>query len=39
MDEALRKQWAMTEQDQRISGTSDREGNRLRNFKGVVQSN
>jgi RNA polymerase sigma factor (sigma-70 family) len=32
MDEALRKQWLMTEQDQRISETVDREQHRLRNF-------
>lgn len=32
MDEALRKQWAMAEQDQRISEAIDRERNRLRNF-------
>jgi RNA polymerase sigma factor (sigma-70 family) len=32
MDEALRKQWAMAEQDQRISEAIDRERGRLRNF-------
>lgn len=32
MDEALRKQWMMAEQDQRISDTIDRETGRLRNF-------
>lgn len=32
MDEALRKQWPMTEQDQRISEVVDREYARLRNF-------
>jgi RNA polymerase sigma factor (sigma-70 family) len=32
MDRALRKQWAMTEQDQRISEAIDRERPRLRNF-------
>jgi len=32
MDAALRRQWAMAEQDQRISEAIDREGNRLRNF-------
>ncbi len=32
MDEALRKQWMMVEQDQRISETIDREKGRLRNF-------
>jgi RNA polymerase sigma factor (sigma-70 family) len=32
MDEALRKQWLMAEQDQRISETIDREKGRLRNF-------
>ena len=32
MDEALRKQWLMAEQDQRISETIDREKSRLRNF-------
>jgi RNA polymerase sigma factor (sigma-70 family) len=32
MDQALRKQWTMTEQDQRISATIDREQSRLRNF-------
>jgi RNA polymerase sigma factor (sigma-70 family) len=32
MDEALRKQWMMVEQDQRISETIDRERPRLRNF-------
>ena len=32
MDEALRKQWTMAEQDQRLSETIDREQNRLRNF-------
>jgi RNA polymerase sigma factor (sigma-70 family) len=32
MDEALRKQWMMVEQDQRISETIDREKPRLRNF-------
>jgi RNA polymerase sigma factor (sigma-70 family) len=32
MDEALRKQWTMAEQDQRLSETIDRERNRLRNF-------
>ena len=34
MDEALRKQWMMAEQDQRISDTIDREKGRLRNFIG-----
>ncbi|MGA3089085.1 MAG: RNA polymerase sigma factor [Terriglobales bacterium] len=32
MDQALRKQWTMAEQDQRISEAIDRERNRLRNF-------
>ena len=32
MDEALRKQWMMAEQDQRISEAIDRERPRLRNF-------
>jgi RNA polymerase sigma factor (sigma-70 family) len=32
MDQALRKQWAMAEQDQRISEAIDRERPRLRNF-------
>jgi RNA polymerase sigma factor (sigma-70 family) len=32
MDEALRKQWVMSEQDQQISETIDREKGRLRNF-------
>lgn len=32
MDEALRKQWAMAEQDQRISEAIEREQSRLRNF-------
>jgi len=32
MDQALRKQWAMVEQDQRISEAIDRERPRLRNF-------
>ncbi len=32
MDEALRKHWAMTEQDERISKAIDREQARLRNF-------
>jgi RNA polymerase sigma factor (sigma-70 family) len=32
MDEALRKQWMMAEQDQRISEAIDRDGTRLRNF-------
>jgi RNA polymerase sigma factor (sigma-70 family) len=32
MGQALRKQWAMTEQDQRISEAIDRERPRLRNF-------
>ncbi len=32
MDQALRKQWMMTEQDQRISEAIDRERPRLRNF-------
>ncbi len=32
MDATLRKQWAMAEQDQRISEAIDREGSRLRNF-------
>ena len=32
MDQALRKQWLMAEQDQRISETIDREGGRLRSF-------
>ncbi len=32
MDAALRKQWRMTEQDQRISEAIDRERPRLRNF-------
>jgi len=32
MDAALRKQWAMAQQDQRISEAIDREQNRLRNF-------
>src|SRR5271154_7325244 len=32
MDEALRKQWLMGEQDQRVSEAIDREQPRLRNF-------
>jgi RNA polymerase sigma factor (sigma-70 family) len=32
MDHALRKQWAMAEQDQRVSEAIDRERGRLRNF-------
>jgi RNA polymerase sigma factor (sigma-70 family) len=32
MDEALREQWTMTEQDQRISAAIEREQSRLRNF-------
>ncbi len=32
MDEALRKQWMMAEQDQRISDAIDRDKTRLRNF-------
>jgi RNA polymerase sigma factor (sigma-70 family) len=32
MDQALRKQWTMTEQDQRISAAIEREQSRLRNF-------
>ena len=32
MDEALRKQWMMAEQDQRISEAIDRDKTRLRNF-------
>ena len=32
MDQALRKQWKMAEQDQRISETIDHEKSRLRNF-------
>src|ERR1700675_3038293 len=32
MDRALRKQWLMTEQDQRISEAIDHEYTRLRNF-------
>src|SRR6266705_2799149 len=32
MDEALRRQWRMTQQDQRISETVSREYARLRNF-------
>ena len=32
MDEALRKQWPMVQQDQRISETVSREQSRLRNF-------
>jgi len=32
MDEALREQWTMTEQDQRISAAIAREQSRLRNF-------
>jgi RNA polymerase sigma factor (sigma-70 family) len=32
MDEALRKQWMMAEQDQRISEAIDRDRTRLRNF-------
>jgi RNA polymerase sigma factor (sigma-70 family) len=32
MDEALRKQWMMAEQDQHISDAIDREQTRLRNF-------
>src|SRR6266699_3361432 len=32
MDEALRQQWRMTQQDQRISETVSREYARLRNF-------
>ena len=34
MDEALRKQWIITEQDQRISEAIEREKTRLRNFIG-----
>ena len=34
MDEALRKQWMITEQDQRISEAIEREKTRLRNFIG-----
>src|SRR5437588_10718755 len=32
MDEALRKQWMMAEQDERISEAIDRDKTRLRNF-------
>jgi RNA polymerase sigma factor (sigma-70 family) len=32
MDEALKAQWPMTEQDQKISEAIARDGNRLRNF-------
>src|ERR1700690_2125210 len=32
MDQALRRQWLMAEQDQRISEPIDREGGRLRSF-------
>jgi len=32
MDEALRKQWTMAEQDQRVSGAIEREQSRLRSF-------
>jgi RNA polymerase sigma factor (sigma-70 family) len=32
MDAALRKQWAMADQDQRVSEAIDREQSRLRNF-------
>jgi RNA polymerase sigma factor (sigma-70 family) len=32
MDEALRRQWAMAEQDQRVSEAIEREQSRLRNF-------
>ena len=32
MDQALREQWAMVEQDQRISEAIEREQSRLRNF-------
>src|SRR6516164_1786840 len=32
MDAALKKQWTMAEQDERISGAIDREQPRLRNF-------
>ena len=32
MDHALKEQWAMAEQDQRVSKAIDREGGRLRNF-------
>jgi RNA polymerase sigma factor (sigma-70 family) len=32
MDEALRKQWMMAEQDERISAAIDRDRTRLRNF-------
>ena len=32
MDAALRKQWMMAEQDERISAAIDRDKNRLRNF-------
>jgi RNA polymerase sigma factor (sigma-70 family) len=32
MDAALRRQWAMTEQDQRVSEAIEREQSRLRNF-------
>jgi RNA polymerase sigma factor (sigma-70 family) len=32
MDEALRRHWTMTEQDQRISAAIEREQSRLRNF-------
>lgn len=32
MDQALKEQWAMAEQDQRVSKAIDREGGRLRNF-------
>jgi len=34
MDEALRKQWMITDQDQRISEAIEREKTRLRNFIG-----
>jgi hypothetical protein len=32
MDEALRRQWPMTQQDQQISEAINREHTRLRNF-------
>jgi RNA polymerase sigma factor (sigma-70 family) len=32
MDQALKEQWAMAEQDERVSTAIDREGGRLRNF-------
>jgi RNA polymerase sigma factor (sigma-70 family) len=32
MDQALKEQWAMAEQDQRVSKAIDREASRLRNF-------